>query len=162
MRLGDTVTAIDRGGRTVTTASGERIPYGVLVLATGTRVRPLPLPGTELDGVMYLRTLEHAEELARRVERARKVVVIGGGFIGLEVAAAVRLLGKPVTVLEAADRLMGRVVAPVISSLLRGSASLAGRPSRSRGADRRAAGRRRAGRRMWRWRTALGTRPIWS
>ena len=115
LRLGDTVTAIDRGNRTVTTAHGESIPYGVLVLATGTRVRPLPLPGTELDGVMYLRTLEHAEELARRVERARKVVVVGGGFIGLEVAAAVRLLGKPVTVLEAADRLMGRVVAPVIS-----------------------------------------------
>ena len=116
LRLGDTVTAIDRGSRTVTTASGERIPYSVLVLATGTRVRPLALPGTELDGVMYLRTLEHAEELARRVERAHKVVVIGGGFIGLEVAAAVRLLGRPVTVLEAADRLMGRVVAPVISS----------------------------------------------
>ena len=96
--------------------AASAFPYGVLVLATGTRVRPLPLPGTELDGVMYLRTLEHAEELARRVERARKVVVVGGGFIGLEVAAAVRLLGKPVTVLEAADRLMGRVVAPVISS----------------------------------------------
>ena len=115
LRLGEAVTAIHRVDRALATASGQRIPYDVLVLATGTRVRPLPLPGTELDGVMYLRTLEHAEELARRIERARKVVVIGGGFIGLEVAAAVRVLGKPVTVLEAADRLMGRVVAPVIS-----------------------------------------------
>jgi 3-phenylpropionate/trans-cinnamate dioxygenase ferredoxin reductase subunit len=116
LQLGTTVTAIDRGGHAIMTASGERIPYDILVLATGTRIRPLPLPGTALDGVMYLRTLDHAGELAERIERARAVVVIGGGFIGLEVAAATRMLGKPATVLEAADRLMGRVVAPVISA----------------------------------------------
>jgi 3-phenylpropionate/trans-cinnamate dioxygenase ferredoxin reductase subunit len=116
LRLGQTVTAIDRAGRAVATASGERIPYDTLVLATGTRVRPLPVPGTELAGVVHLRTLDESEDLARRVAAAERVVVIGGGFIGLEVAAAVRMLGKPVTVLEAADRLMGRVVAPVISA----------------------------------------------
>ena len=116
LRLGQTVAAIDRAGRTVTTAAGERIAYETLVLATGTRVRPLPAPGVELTGVAYLRTLEESEDLARRVAAADRVVVIGGGFIGLEVAAAVRMLGKPVTVLEAADRLMGRVVAPVISA----------------------------------------------
>ncbi len=116
LRLGQSVTAIDRAGRTVTTAAGERVSYDSLVLATGTRVRPLPVPGTELAGVVYLRTLVELEDLARRVAVAERVVVIGGGFIGLEVAAAVRLLGKPVTVLEAADRLMGRVVAPVISA----------------------------------------------
>ena len=115
LRLGQTVTAIDRAGRTVTTAAGTRIAYEALVLATGTRVRPLPLPGVALAGVAYLRTLAESEDLARRVAAADRVVVIGGGFIGLEVAAAVRMLGKPVTVLEAADRLMGRVVAPVIS-----------------------------------------------
>lgn len=116
LRLDTTVTRIDRAQRTIETADGASLPYGTLVLATGTRVRPLPLPGTDLDGVMYLRTLGDSDQLALRIARARQVAVIGGGFIGLEVAAAARMLGKPVTVLEAADRLMGRVVAPVISA----------------------------------------------
>ena len=116
LRLGQTVTAIDRAARTIATTAGETIPYGTLVLATGTRVRPLPLPGTDLEGVTYLRGLGDLQELGRRIEQARRVAVIGGGFIGLEVAAAVRMLGKPAIVLEAADRLMGRVVAPVISA----------------------------------------------
>ena len=116
LRLGTTVTAIDRAGRTVATEDGQAVPYDVLVLATGTRVRPLRLPGVELDGVMYLRTVQDSEELARRIGAAGRVAVIGGGFIGLEVAAAARVLGRSVTVLEAADRLMGRVVAPVISA----------------------------------------------
>ena len=123
-RPGDRAAARRDGDRhgpgaraTVTTATAERIPTTRWCSATGTRVRPLPVPGTELDGVVYLRTLDKSEELgaADRARRSR-VVVIGGGFIGLEVAAAVRMLGKPVTVLEAADRLMGRVVAPVISA----------------------------------------------
>jgi 3-phenylpropionate/trans-cinnamate dioxygenase ferredoxin reductase subunit len=114
--LGDAAIAIDRAARTVATATGRVVPYDTLVLATGTRVRPLPVPGTELAGVAYLRTLAESEGLARRIAEARRVVVVGGGFIGLEVAAAARLLGKPVIVLEAADRLMGRVVAPVISA----------------------------------------------
>jgi 3-phenylpropionate/trans-cinnamate dioxygenase ferredoxin reductase subunit len=116
LALGRTVSAIDRARRQVTDTIGGVESYETLVLATGTRVRPLPTPGTELDGVLYLRTLDHSGELAARVEAARRVVVIGGGFIGLEVAAAVRMLDRPVTVLEAADRLMGRVVAPVLSS----------------------------------------------
>lgn len=116
LRLDTTVTRIDRALRTIETADGSSLPYGTLVLATGTRVRPLPLPGTDLDGVMYLRTLGDSDQLALRIAQARQVAVIGGGFIGLEVAAAARMMGKPVTVLEAADRLMGRVVAPVISA----------------------------------------------
>ncbi len=116
LRLGATVTAVDRATRSVTMAGGETVRYETLVLATGTRVRPLPVPGADLAGVVYLRTLDESEDLARRIAAAQRVVVIGGGFIGLEVAAAVRMLGKPVTVLEAAERLMGRVVAPVISS----------------------------------------------
>ena len=118
--LGETVVAVDRGAPTVVTAAGRRLPYDALVLATGTRVRPLPVPGGELDGVVYLRTLEESEALARRVAGAERVVVVGGGFIGLEVAAAARTLGKRVTVLEAAERLMGRVVAPVISEFYAG------------------------------------------
>jgi 3-phenylpropionate/trans-cinnamate dioxygenase ferredoxin reductase component len=113
--LGDAVTAIDRPTQTVTTAAGRALRYDRLVLATGTRVRPLTVPGAELDGVVYLRTIDDCDELARRIAHAGRVAVVGGGFIGLEVAAAARQLGRPVTVLEAAGRLMGRVVAPVIS-----------------------------------------------
>ncbi|MFO1049672.1 MAG: FAD-dependent oxidoreductase [Geminicoccaceae bacterium] len=113
--LGRPVAAIDRRERRVVDAAGVAEPYDRLVLATGTRVRPLAVPGVELDGVLYLRTLDHSGELARRAAGARRVVVIGGGFIGLEVAAALRMLGLEVTVLEAAERLMGRVVAPLIS-----------------------------------------------
>jgi 3-phenylpropionate/trans-cinnamate dioxygenase ferredoxin reductase subunit len=120
LALGDAVAAVDREARTVTTAAGRGLPYDALVLATGTRVRPLPVPGGELEGVVYLRTLEESDALARRVAEAERVAVVGGGFIGLEVAAAARTLGRPVTVLEAAERLMGRVVAPVISEFYAG------------------------------------------
>lgn len=116
LALGETVTAIDRGARAVATSLGRTLPYDACVIATGTRVRPLAVPGTELEGVVYLRTLDESEALAQRILAAQRVVVVGGGFIGLEVAAAARMLGRPVTVLEAADRLMGRVVAPVISA----------------------------------------------
>lgn len=115
LELGTAVTAIDREAGSVATAGGS-IPYDHLVLATGTRVRPLRVPGAELAGVRYLRTLGDAIALGPAIAASRRVAVIGGGFIGLEVAAAVRLLGRPVTVIEAADRLMGRVVAPVVTA----------------------------------------------
>jgi 3-phenylpropionate/trans-cinnamate dioxygenase ferredoxin reductase subunit len=115
LHLGERVDAIDRETRSVRTASGLVLAYETLVLATGTRVRQLPVEGAGLDGVLYLRTIEESEELGRRIAAAERVVVIGAGFIGLEVAAAARMLGRPVTVLEVADRPMGRVVAPVIS-----------------------------------------------
>lgn len=120
LMLGETVTALDREARAVATAGGRTLPYDVLVLATGTRVRPLAVPGTELEGVIYLRTLEDSEALAEAIQAAERVMVIGGGFIGLEVAAAARMLGRPVTVLEAADRLMGRAVAPIVSDFYAG------------------------------------------
>lgn len=118
--LGAAATAIDPAARVVARAAGPPLPHDVLVLATGTRVRPLAVPGAGLDGVVYLRTVDDAEDLARRIAAARRVAVVGGGFIGLEVAAAARLLGRPVAVLEAADRLMGRAVAPSISAFFAG------------------------------------------
>jgi 3-phenylpropionate/trans-cinnamate dioxygenase ferredoxin reductase subunit len=110
------VTAIDRNTRCVALAGGKTLPYDSLVLATGARVRPLPVPGTELGGVVYLRTLADATALKPLLAAARHVVVIGGGFIGLECAAAAAMLGRSTTVLEAADRLMGRVVSPALSA----------------------------------------------
>ncbi len=116
LKVGATVATIDRTAKCVTLGDGTMFPYEGLALCTGSRLRALPLPGADAQGVVGLRTLAHAKNLAAALEAAQHVVVIGGGFIGLEVAAAARKKGKNVTVLEAADRLMARVVAPLISS----------------------------------------------
>ena len=106
---------IDRLARKVVLDSGEHVEYDSLVLATGARNRLLPH-----ENVLYLRTLAEATEIRQRLAAAQDVVVIGGGFIGLEVAAAARTLGKQVTVIEGQARLMARVVAPVVSEYFRG------------------------------------------
>jgi len=107
-------TAIDRHARRVTLDSGEHIEYDTLVLATGARNRLLPH-----ENILYLRTLGEATEIRQRLAAANDVVVVGGGFIGLEVAAAARTLSKQVTVIEGQSRLMARVVAPVVSEFFR-------------------------------------------
>lgn len=114
LRTGVRVTEIDRASRVVI-AGDNRLPYDCLVLATGTRPRPLPLPGADLADVLTLRGIEDADRLAARLDVAHNVVIIGGGFIGLEAAATARLKGKAVTVVEAAPRVMARAVAPAIS-----------------------------------------------
>jgi 3-phenylpropionate/trans-cinnamate dioxygenase ferredoxin reductase component len=101
---------IDRAGKTLRLASGERLQYDHLVLATGARNRVPPLPGIALDGVCYLRTLAETHGLRDRLAAAQHLVVIGAGFIGLEFAAVARAHGKPVRILELTDRVMGRVV----------------------------------------------------
>ncbi len=113
--IGERIVSLDREGRRVTGASGREFPYDTLILATGARNRPLPVEGADLEGVCYLRTIEEAEALDRYIESAENIVVIGGGFIGLEAAAAARARERKVTVLEAGPRLMGRAVAPQIS-----------------------------------------------
>ncbi len=115
LRLGAEVTAIDAAAGAVALADGASVPFDRLVLATGARPRVPSVPGIDLDGVHTLRSAADATRLRAALHAANDVVVIGGGFIGLEVAATARLLGKIVTVLEAVDCLMGRVVAPEIS-----------------------------------------------
>lgn len=114
-----TVTAIDRAARVVRCADGRQYEYGGLALATGARLRVLPVPGAGLRGVLGLRTLDDAQRIGAALDECvganRPLVVIGGGFIGLEVAAAARKRGLAVTVLEGLDRLMSRVVAPIVS-----------------------------------------------
>lgn len=114
-RSGVRVAAFDRAAGEVVLADGARIAYEGLALATGSRPRPLPFEGGDLPGVHPLRTLDDCKAIAAALEKAERVAVIGGGFIGLEFAAVARRKGKPVVVFEAADRLMARVVAPVIS-----------------------------------------------
>ena len=115
---GTRVTAIDRTARAVETSTGKRIPYGRLILATGCRARALPATGGELAGIHYLRTLEDARRLRQEAHDAQAVAIVGGGFIGLEVAASLASLGKPVTVVEAQDRLLARAVPPPFSEFL--------------------------------------------
>src|SRR5229473_876914 len=107
---GTAVSEIDRAGKTVRLSSGERLGYGHLVLATGARNRVPPLPGTELDGVCYLRTLAETDQLRDRLAAAGNVVVVGAGLIGLEFAAVAREHGKVVHIVELTERAMGRVV----------------------------------------------------
>ncbi|TCK31098.1 3-phenylpropionate/trans-cinnamate dioxygenase ferredoxin reductase subunit [Ancylobacter aquaticus] len=109
-------TAIDRPGKRLLLEGGESLPYAHLILATGARNRPLPVPGHDLAGVFYLRTLADADALKGKLDVARRVVVIGAGFIGLEFAAVARALGHEVVVLEGASRVLARAVSPDMSA----------------------------------------------
>lgn len=110
------VVALDRAARSLRMADGREITYDKLLLTTGARVRKLPIPGAELPGIRYLRDYADSEAIRARLRETARVIVIGGGFIGLEVAASARMRGCPVTMLEMADRLMGRAVAPEIGA----------------------------------------------
>jgi 3-phenylpropionate/trans-cinnamate dioxygenase ferredoxin reductase subunit len=116
---GERVRSISKTRRMVEIVSGGQLSYDSLVLATGASNRQLKVDGAELDGVLYLRSLAEAILIKEYLAASQKVVVIGGGFIGLELAAVAAQLGKSVTVVEALPRLMSRVVAPIISDFFR-------------------------------------------
>lgn len=119
LRLDTRVVSIDRTRCELQLTDGERVGYGQLALTTGSRPRTLPIPGAELEGVLTLRSVTDAMAISAMLRRCASdgepVVVIGGGFIGLEVAAGARKLGAEVTVVEALPRLMSRVTAPIVS-----------------------------------------------
>lgn len=112
--LGEEAAAVDRRSRSVMLRSGKTIEYGHLVFATGARNRILEM-GAGIDGVAYVRTLQEAVRLRQRLDTAQEIAVVGAGFIGLELAAVLRKLGKSVHVLETMPRGMGRAVSPVVS-----------------------------------------------
>ncbi|MBT8087343.1 MAG: FAD-dependent oxidoreductase [Gammaproteobacteria bacterium] len=115
MRLETTVTAIDREARTLQLDGGDLVSYDRLVLATGSRPRELDIDGMALRGVHYLRSLADVQAIREDFKPGRRVVIVGGGYIGLEVAAVTQALGLDVTVMEMADRVMSRVVSAEIS-----------------------------------------------
>jgi len=115
LRRGRRAVRLDREARTVTLDDGRALRYDRLLLATGSRPRRLELPGAGLDGVCYLRTIDDVDALRRRFAPGRRLAVVGGGYIGLEVAAVAVEKGLDVTVLEMAPSLMARVVAPAVA-----------------------------------------------
>ncbi len=115
MRLGRTVTRIDRDAHRVLLDDGEHLDYRALLLATGSRPRTLDLPGRALAGIHDLRTIDDSEAIRAALTPGARLVVVGGGFIGLEAAAVAVSLGASVTVLEAAPRLLSRVMPPLLS-----------------------------------------------
>lgn len=121
LRTRTTVTGLDLGQRAVTASGPDgvgEVSYGSLLLTTGATPRHLPLDGAGLDGVLVLRSAADADALVAATTDAREVVVVGGGLIGLEAAAALRARSVGVTVVEAADRLLGRVLPPVLADIV--------------------------------------------
>ena len=120
LRLSSKVAAIERAARRVVLEGGETLPYDKLLLATGARVRRISAPGAKLDGIHYLRGISDADALRPRFAPGARLVVVGGGYIGLEVAAVAAKHGLAVTVIEAASRVMERAVSPLLSSFYAG------------------------------------------
>ena len=110
VRLGVRAERIDRRAKAVELADGSRLGYDTLVLATGSQPRRLPLPGADLDGVLYLRNVADVAAIRSRFASGQSLIVVGGGYIGLELAAVAVKHGLAVTVLEQAPRLMARGV----------------------------------------------------
>jgi 3-phenylpropionate/trans-cinnamate dioxygenase ferredoxin reductase component len=123
LSLGSAVTSLDPASRTVTTSAGERLSYDRLLLATGSKPRRLDVPGADLDGVYYLRNVEDSERIKIEFARAKRVVIIGAGWIGLETAAAARAAGLDVTLLVSGDlplqHALGPEAAPIFDELHR-------------------------------------------
>lgn len=113
--LSQKVEGIDRAAREVRLVHGGTLPYDALILATGSRPRPLPLEGADLDNVFDLRGLADVEHIRPKMMEGQRLVIVGAGYIGLEAAAVAAELGLKVTVLEMADRVLARVTSPLIS-----------------------------------------------
>ena len=110
LRTGASVQSVDRAAKTLTLKSGEPLAYDKLILATGCRPRILSAPGADAAGIHYLRTLDDAVAIAQHLESVQSVAIVGGGFIGLEIAASMRRMGKAVAVIEAQTRLLARAL----------------------------------------------------
>ncbi len=115
LRTGRRAVEISRSEQRVRLDDGSVLAYDGLLLATGSRPRRLAAPGVELAGVHYLRTIADVDRIRAELDTARRLVVVGGGYIGLEVAATARERGLDVTVLEMAERVMNRVTCPEVS-----------------------------------------------
>lgn len=114
-RLNSQVLRIDPATRSLALADGERLAWDKLVLCTGARARQLKVAGSQLPGLHYIRHIAGVEALREELRPTSRVVIIGGGYIGLETAAMLRHLGHQVTILETAERVLSRVTSEVMS-----------------------------------------------
>jgi 3-phenylpropionate/trans-cinnamate dioxygenase ferredoxin reductase subunit len=128
LALGIAAATVDRARKLVSLCDGRTFDYDTLVFATGTRARDLPLPGIDRPGVFSLRKIDDVRRLRPALDDARRIVIIGGGYIGLEVAAVMRQEGRDAIVVEAEGRVMKRVAGETISDFFDGL-------HRSRGVD---------------------------
>ena len=141
--LGRRVASIDRTGKLAVLDSGRELRYDRLVLATGSSLRRLNVPGGSLPGIHYLRSLDDSDRLRAELGAGRRIVIVGGGYIGLEVAATAAKMGAQVTVLEALPRVMSRVVSAEVAGNLADLHSQAGVHIRTGAQVRRFAGEKR-------------------
>lgn len=118
LRTGSRVTRIDTAAATLELANATTLAYDRLLLATGTRARRLDLPGATLAGICYLRNIDDAERLRPELAPGRRLVIVGGGYVGLEVAAVAVARGMHVTVLEVQSRILERVATAELAALM--------------------------------------------
>lgn len=116
VKVNTSVTAIDTAAKTVTTDAGETLPYESLLIATGGRPRKLSIPGSDLQGIHYLRTIADVDAIQADFAEGKRLVVVGGGYIGLEVASVAIKHGLEVHVLEMEERILQRVTTPEMSA----------------------------------------------
>lgn len=114
------VASIDAAAKSVQLVGGERFAYDQLIIATGAKPRTLPIPGADLDGVLTLRSVADAEALKSRLGPGKRIAVVGGGYIGLEVAASARHLGSDAVVIEKEPQILARVACKVLSDFFTG------------------------------------------
>ncbi len=126
LKLGTRVDSIDPAAKTVTLSNGESLEWTHLVIATGSHARRLPLPGVDLPGVHYLRTLADVDGIRADMGEGKRLVIVGGGYIGLEVAAVAVKAGLDVTVLEMEQRILQRVTTAAMSEYYHGVHTKAG------------------------------------
>jgi 3-phenylpropionate/trans-cinnamate dioxygenase ferredoxin reductase component len=119
LRLGRRATELDTKARELTLDDGDRLRYDRLLLTTGARPRRLAIPGSELDDVLYMRTVEDSDAVRARIDRGGSVVVVGAGWIGAEVAASARQRGLDVTVLDPLAVPLERVLGPEVGAVYR-------------------------------------------
>ena len=110
LHLGTEATSMDADAKTLTLANGASLRYDKLLLATGSRVKTLPIPGSDLEGVHYLRTIDDSRAIAQAMNGASRAVIVGAGFIGSEVAAVCKTAGLEVTVLEIQPQPMAHIL----------------------------------------------------
>ena len=119
LKLAARITSLNPAEKTITSQDGETLAYDHLILATGARVRKLPIDGADHEHVYYLRDAKDVRAIMARAKAGLRAVIIGGGYIGLETAASLKKQGLDVTVLEAMDRILQRVTAPLMSDFYR-------------------------------------------